>query len=80
MDYIAGAFEILAMILVGQKNKYGFISGLVCNVLWILYVIINQKTFGLLMVVIPMLFINVNNYLLWSGIDLFKNLKLKKGQ
>jgi nicotinamide riboside transporter PnuC len=65
MDIIAGIFELLAIWLVGSKNRLGFIAGLICNCLWIAYVLTSGQTYGLLIVVIPAIGLNVRGWLAW---------------
>ena len=65
LDFIAGITELLGLWVVGNKKSYGFIINLVCNILWIIFVLANKTTYGLLLVVIPAIFINVRNYLHW---------------
>ena len=66
MDIIAGIFELLAIWLVGSKNRFGFIAGLVCNGLWITYVLKSGQTYGLLIVVIPAIGLNIRGWIKWS--------------
>ena len=65
VDIIAGITELIAMYLVGNKNKFGFILGLFCNFLWT-YVAFTTSVFGLLFVVFPMMVINIRNFIKWS--------------
>lgn len=65
MDWIAGFFELLSGWIVGNKNKWGFILAIGCNLCWILYVFINRQTYGLLLVVIPAVCINTRNFMRW---------------
>jgi len=65
MDYIAGFFELLGLWYVGNKSKYGFIISIIGNLVWVIYVILNNHTYGLLLVVIPAMFINVRNFFKW---------------
>ena len=65
MDLIAGFCELLGLYIVGSKKRKGFIINIVCNVLWI-YVAYKTKVFGLLLVVIPAMFINLKNYIVWG--------------
>lgn len=65
IDWLAGLFELLGLYVVGNKNKFGFLFNICGNVLWI-YVAFEYQVYGLLLVVIPALFINFRNYLKWS--------------
>lgn len=65
LDWIAAAFELVGLYLVGNRNKVGFIFNLLCGVCWISYCCISKETYGILLVIIPALGINVRNYLRW---------------
>lgn len=65
MDFIAGFLELLGLIFIGQKIKFGFISNFAGCLIWI-YVAITYGVYGLLLVVIPALFINLYNFWLWN--------------
>ena len=65
LDWVAGLFELIGLWKVGEKKKFGFLLNITCNVLWIAYVLSTKSTYGLLLVVVPALFINVRNYIKW---------------
>jgi hypothetical protein len=65
MDFVAAILELTAAFMVGNKNKYGFVLFFITGLVWITYVIVHQHTFGLLLVVVPALGINVRNFLKW---------------
>lgn len=66
MDWLAGILELTGLYIIGNKNKLGFILNILCGICWISYVLINKHTFGLLIVVVPALIINIRNYGKWS--------------
>jgi len=66
MDIAAGIFELLALYLVGSKNRVGFLVALCCNFLWIVYVVMSGSTYGLLFVVIPAVVLNCRGWWRWS--------------
>lgn len=70
MDWIAGILELTGLWKLGNKSKWGFIFNAICCSLWILHVFINQTTYGLLVVVVPALFLNFMNFAKWSKKDL----------
>ena len=86
LDYIAGAVELLAIWVIGNKNKYGFVLGMICNILWVVYVLTTHKTYGLLSVVIPAFIINIRNFIKWNKPTILrdqnalKRLNLKTSQ
>ncbi len=67
MDLLAGLFELLALWLLGRKQKIGFLLGAVCNVLWMVYVLSTGHTYGLLLVVVPAFAINLKNFNKWRS-------------
>jgi len=68
LDWAASILELSGDTIIGNKNKYGFILKLLCNVLWILYVFLNGHTYGLLLVVCPAVIINIRNFIKWKKI------------
>ncbi|MAC54904.1 MAG: hypothetical protein CME31_20385 [Gimesia sp.] len=65
MDWIAGLLELIGSWLIGYKRKGGFITNIIANLLWIVAAI-QFKMYGLLLVVIPGITINLRNYILWT--------------
>lgn len=65
MDFVAGFFELCGAWLVGNKNKWGFFLLLIGCLLWIV-VVLQTHVYGLLVVVVPALGINIRNYLKWN--------------
>jgi len=68
LSWIAGAIELTASWCVGNKKRFGFILNIICEVLWII-VAIQSKVYGLLLVVVPAMFINTRNYFKWKGVS-----------
>jgi len=66
MDWVAGILELTALYIVGCKNRFGFILNVCCGICWIIYVVMSKGSYGLLIVVVPALFINCINFLKWS--------------
>lgn len=64
MDYLAGACELIGKILVGNKNRWGFVAQMVGSVFWI-YAALHWRMYGLLIVAIPCFAVNMRNYLKW---------------
>ncbi len=65
MDIIAGLIELLGSILIGNKDKRGFICAVLACATWT-YVAITRNIPGLLIIVIPGLVINIRNYIKWT--------------
>ena len=71
MDWIAGIFELCGDWLVGNKWKWGFLIKLIGAIAW-LYVAVKNQLWGLLLAIIPALFVNVRNFLKWRQNELAK--------
>ena len=66
MDWIAGILELMGIWIVGNKKWVGFLFNMAAGAAWI-YVSIDRGIYGLLLVVIPALFINMRNMRKWFG-------------
>jgi len=64
LDWLAGGLELAASYAIGNKRKAGFLLSMLGNATWI-YVAVSRGIYGLLLVVIPALFINARNWLKW---------------
>jgi len=69
MDWVAGFMELLGGWLIGNKKKVGFISNFIGCIIWI-YVSATTEIYGLLLVVVPALFVNARNYVKWLKEDI----------
>lgn len=65
MDIIAGFIELIAAWLVGNKNRLGFVLFILSGIIWS-EVAIRTHIYGLLIVCVPMIFINIRNYIKWG--------------
>lgn len=66
MDYIAGIFEMIALYVLGDKNRYGFVFMICGSLLWISYALYNGHSYGLLIPCVPAIFINIRNFVKWG--------------
>lgn len=66
MDWLAGVLELLGKWVVGNKNKWGHVINISCCIVWIIYVFWQQTAYGLLIVVIPAIIINIRNFIKWN--------------
>ncbi len=66
MDWIAGILELTGIYVVGNRERLGFIIGILACISWIIYVFSTKSTYGLLLVTVPALFINLRNFIKWS--------------
>lgn len=67
ISYIAGVLELIGIYILGNKNRYGFLLNIIGNVLWVTVGIMNPGARGLLIVCIPLFFINIINFRKWGN-------------
>lgn len=65
LDWIAAVFEIVGFWLIGNKKRSGFISCMMCSVLWT-GVAIHAKLYGLLVIAILCFILHVRGYFKWK--------------
>ncbi len=65
LSYVLSALSLLSLWLVGNKNKLGFVVGLINQVLWVVYAV-SLKQWGLLGGVVAYTFINIRNLVKWN--------------
>jgi hypothetical protein len=66
LDWLAMASSLLAVYLIGNKNRIGFISYILANVLWIYLGIFQMQSFGISIGNIFFLIMNLRGYLKWK--------------
>ena len=66
LDWAAMLLSVLAMVLIGNKNKYGFISFVVANLTWILVGAIMMESWGIVIGNITFLVTNLRGFLKWN--------------
>ena len=62
---MAGIFELGGAWFVGNKSRWGFVFNFVgcCLCIWVAF---HTKVYGLLVIVVPALGVNVRNFVKWS--------------
>ena len=65
LDWIAGLFELSGSWTIGNKKKIGFLLNIIGCSCWII-VAFKSKVYGLLLVVIPAIVINIRNFIKWT--------------
>jgi len=65
MQYIAAIFELTAKWMVGDKNRWGHVVHLISGVLWT-YVALTMPLYGMLIITVPAIVINIRNFIKWS--------------
>lgn len=66
MDFLAGILELCGKWVVGHKQRYGWLISTGSSVCWILYVLMSKQAYGLLVIAIPAIAINLWNFRKWS--------------
>lgn len=64
--WLASAAELLGLWMIGGKKKFGFLVSVIGNLIWIAVALLGLPATGLLLVVIPAMFINVRNFIRWE--------------
>jgi hypothetical protein len=62
LDWLAMASSLLAVYLIGNKNRIGFISYILANALWIYLGVFKMQSFGISFFLI----MNLRGYLKWK--------------
>ena len=72
LSYVLSANSLVSLWLVGNKNKAGFVLGVINQALWVWYALM-LKQYGLLIGVIAYTIINIRNLVKWSKERSVKN-------
>jgi nicotinamide riboside transporter PnuC len=68
LSIILGIGQVIGIALLAQKNKNGFIVGNICNVFWVVYVLLTNSTYGLLLTCVFAFVINTFGYIKWKNV------------
>lgn len=66
MDILAGILELIGLWLVGNKSRIGFVLNFIGCVTWS-FIAYHRGIYGLLIVVVPGIFINIRNFVKWKA-------------
>jgi len=72
LDWLAMALSLLAVYLLGNKNKIGFISFSIANVLWIFLGFFLINSLGIAIGNLVFLIMNIRGFISWN-----KQIELK---
>ena len=72
LSYVLSANSLVSLWLVGNKNKAGFVLGVINQALWVWYALM-LKQYGRLIGVIAYTIINIRNLVKWSKERSVKN-------
>ena len=64
MDIIAGIIELFGLLLVGRRNRFGFVVFMAANILWTI-LSFRLHIYGLMLVTIPAMVLNCYNFRKW---------------
>ena len=65
VDFVAAAFELSGVWLIGNKNRWAFGCFWVSEAFWVV-VALRNRLWGLLAVVLVMAVLNIRNYRKWG--------------
>ena len=66
LDWVAMAASLLAVYLMGNKNRMGFLSYIIANALWIYLGVFKMQSLGISIGNIFFLAMNLRGYLKWK--------------
>lgn len=66
MDFIAGILEFIAIVFVGEKSRWGWAIGVLCCILWVIYVLHSKVAYGILIPTIATLIIDIRYFIRWT--------------
>ncbi|MFV5689737.1 hypothetical protein [Flavobacterium sp. ZT3R25] len=69
LDWLAMASSLLAVYLIGNKNRIGFASFMLANALWIYLGIFRMQSFGISIGNVFFLIMNFRAYLKWKKVQ-----------
>ncbi len=66
LDWLAMALSLLAVYLLGNKNKLGFISFSAANIIWIILGVLFMNSLGIAIGNIVFLIMNIRGFFSWK--------------
>ncbi len=66
LDWLAMALSIWAVYLLGNKNKWGFISFIIANAMWVYVGIFLMSSYGIAVGNFVFLVLNSRGYMKWN--------------
>lgn len=66
LDWFAMALSLLAVYLLGNKNKYGFISFSIANILWVFLGFFLMNSLGIAVGNAIFLIMNIRGFISWN--------------
>jgi hypothetical protein len=69
INIIASIFDIVQMYLLSNKNRWGFVFGILSGILWILYAVITNSAYGIFIIAPISAYFAWNGFLSWGKQD-----------
>jgi nicotinamide riboside transporter PnuC len=63
---ISGFLELVGLYLLGKRKAIGFLINLLGNIGWIYFCFVTQSAWGLVLVCMAALYLNIKGYLFWT--------------
>lgn len=67
LDWVAMASSLFAVYLMGNKNRFGFLSYIIANALWIYLGVFKMQSLGITIGNIFFLIMNLRGFLKWKN-------------
>jgi hypothetical protein len=65
LDWLGMALSLLGVYLLGNKNRNGFLSFILANILWVILGVFFMKSVGIVIGNLAFLGINIRGYARW---------------
>jgi hypothetical protein len=78
LDWLAMASSLLAVYLIGNKNRAGFVCYIVANILWIYLGIFKMESWGISIGNIFFFMMNFRGFIKWKKQILPQEIKIKQ--
>ena len=66
MTWVAAAFELAGLYLLGNKMPVGFLVSVIGGVFWITYALLSKNTYGLVGVCSVAIILNMRGFINWN--------------
>ena len=66
LGFVSAFLELLAIILLRYRNRYGFLLNMIGNLGWVVYSLITGTAYGLILVCLCALYVNQQGFVGWG--------------
>jgi hypothetical protein len=67
LDWLAMSLSLLAVFLLGNKNKYGFVSFVIANAIWVYLGLVMMQSYGIAVGNLIFGIMNTRGFFKWSS-------------